>query len=202
MSEDTPSAEIDEGTQEADAMFKQSADKFANMVAGHVIILALIGLIFMFGFAVAVAAVLGAAMCVLQRSPVASAMWLMSTMFSLAAIFILLNAQLIGILQVLVYVGAIVILMLFGSKNVPKIARNIGKSLEELRKAHPTPQIYQFYFHKDRGLNAALVERAAAERLRGGGDTARASQAFIMASCARSSAAAGSPRPVPYRISW
>ena len=26
-------------------------------------------------------------------------------------------------------------------------------SLEELRKAHDTPQVYQFYFHKDRGLN-------------------------------------------------
>ncbi len=33
-------------------------------------------------------------------------------------------------------------------------------SLEELRKAHPTPQIYQFYFHKDRGLNRAMMQRA------------------------------------------
>jgi len=33
-------------------------------------------------------------------------------------------------------------------------------SLEELRKAHPTPQIYQFYFHKDRGLNSAMMQRA------------------------------------------
>ena len=35
-------------------------------------------------------------------------------------------------------------------------------SLEELRKAHPTPQIYQFYFHKDRGLNRAMMQRAKA----------------------------------------
>ena len=61
----------------------------------------------------AAAAVLGAAMCVLQKSPVASAVWLMVTMFSLAAIFILLNAQLIGILQILVYVGAVLVLFLF-----------------------------------------------------------------------------------------
>ena len=61
----------------------------------------------------AAAAVLGAAMCILQRSPVASAMWLMSTMFSLAAIYVILNAQLIGVLQVLVYVGAILVLFLF-----------------------------------------------------------------------------------------
>ena len=33
-------------------------------------------------------------------------------------------------------------------------------SLEELRKAYATPQIYQFYFHKDRGLNRAMLQRA------------------------------------------
>ena len=33
-------------------------------------------------------------------------------------------------------------------------------SLEELRKAHDTPQVYQFYFHKDRGLNRAMMQRA------------------------------------------
>jgi L-lactate dehydrogenase (cytochrome) len=32
--------------------------------------------------------------------------------------------------------------------------------LEELRKAHATPQTYQFYFHKDRGLNRAMIQRA------------------------------------------
>jgi L-lactate dehydrogenase (cytochrome) len=30
-------------------------------------------------------------------------------------------------------------------------------SLEELRKKYKTPQVYQFYFHKDRGLNQAMV---------------------------------------------
>ncbi|MGQ0611845.1 MAG: alpha-hydroxy acid oxidase [Paracoccaceae bacterium] len=33
-------------------------------------------------------------------------------------------------------------------------------SLEELRRAHQTPQVYQFYFHKDRGLNRAMMRRA------------------------------------------
>jgi len=33
-------------------------------------------------------------------------------------------------------------------------------SLEELRKAHDTPQVYQFYFHKDRSLNHAMMQRA------------------------------------------
>src|SRR5437660_10426777 len=38
-------------------------------------------------------------------------------------------------------------------------------SLEELRKAHNTPQVYQFYFHKDRGLNRAMLQRAKDARL-------------------------------------
>ncbi|WP_193183116.1 alpha-hydroxy acid oxidase [Nisaea sediminum] len=33
-------------------------------------------------------------------------------------------------------------------------------SLEELRRRHDNPQCYQFYFHKDRGLNRAMMERA------------------------------------------
>lgn len=33
-------------------------------------------------------------------------------------------------------------------------------SLEELRKAYDTPQVYQFYFHKDRALNHAMMKRA------------------------------------------
>ena len=33
-------------------------------------------------------------------------------------------------------------------------------SLEEMRRRYQTPQAYQFYFHKDRGLNRAMLERA------------------------------------------
>ena len=32
--------------------------------------------------------------------------------------------------------------------------------VEELRNAYSTPQMYQFYFHKDRGLNRAMLQRA------------------------------------------
>lgn len=32
--------------------------------------------------------------------------------------------------------------------------------IEELRNNYPAPQLYQFYFHKDRGLNRAMLERA------------------------------------------
>lgn len=33
-------------------------------------------------------------------------------------------------------------------------------SMEEIAKQYDTPQVYQFYFHKDRGLNKAMMERA------------------------------------------
>ncbi len=35
-------------------------------------------------------------------------------------------------------------------------------SMEELARKHSNPQVYQFYFHKDRGLNSAMMQRAKA----------------------------------------
>jgi NADH-quinone oxidoreductase subunit J len=61
----------------------------------------------------ATVAVLSALLVVTQRNPIASAFWLISTMLSLAGIFVLLNAQFIGIIQVLVYAGAVMVLFLF-----------------------------------------------------------------------------------------
>jgi NADH-quinone oxidoreductase subunit J len=58
-------------------------------------------------------ALLGGLMCITRRSPVASALWLVQTLFSLAAIFVLLDAQFIAALQVMVYAGAIMVLFLF-----------------------------------------------------------------------------------------
>src|SRR5207247_1558076 len=51
--------------------------------------------------------------CITRRSPVASALWLVVTLFSLAALFVVLDAQFIAVLQVLVYAGAIMVLFLF-----------------------------------------------------------------------------------------
>jgi NADH-quinone oxidoreductase subunit J len=61
----------------------------------------------------AVAAIVSATLCILQKNPVSAALWLISTMFSLAAIYVLLNAQFIAAIQVLVYAGAIMVLFLF-----------------------------------------------------------------------------------------
>ncbi|HJQ66455.1 MAG TPA: NADH-quinone oxidoreductase subunit J [Gemmatimonadales bacterium] len=68
-------------------------------------------LIAFWGFAVL--AVITAGMCITRRSPLASALWLIVTMFCLAVLFTLLDAPFIGVLQVLVYAGAIMVLFLF-----------------------------------------------------------------------------------------
>jgi NADH-quinone oxidoreductase subunit J len=47
------------------------------------------------------------------RSPVASLMSLVLTLFSLGVLFILLGAHFIGVVQVIVYAGAIMVLFLF-----------------------------------------------------------------------------------------
>src|SRR5881227_3778883 len=50
---------------------------------------------------------------VTRKSPVAAALWLVNTMFCLAALYVLLDAQFIGAIQVLVYAGAIMVVFLF-----------------------------------------------------------------------------------------
>ena len=57
-----------------------------------------------------------------------------------------------------------------GEEAVAKVADKFGTyfgisslgtvPLETLRKKYSNPQVYQFYFHKDRGLNTAMMQRA------------------------------------------
>lgn len=64
-------------------------------------------------YTLAIMAVVSAILCITRQSPVPAALWLVSTMFSLAGIYVLLNAQFIAAMQVLVYAGAIMVLFLF-----------------------------------------------------------------------------------------
>ncbi len=61
----------------------------------------------------ALVAIASALLCITRRSPVASALWLVSTMFAIAVMFLLLDAHFIAAMQVLVYAGAIMVLFLF-----------------------------------------------------------------------------------------
>lgn len=58
-------------------------------------------------------AIIAAFLCITRKSPVASALWLVLTMFSLAGIFVILDAHFIAAIQVLVYAGAVMVLFLF-----------------------------------------------------------------------------------------
>ena len=58
-------------------------------------------------------AVASAVAFVTRKSPVSAALWLVSTMFALAAMYVMLDAQFIGAIQVLVYAGAIMVVFLF-----------------------------------------------------------------------------------------
>ena len=64
-------------------------------------------------YVLAAGALVSAVLTILQRNPVAAAMWLVSTMFALAAIYVLLSAQFLAAIQVLVYAGAVMVLFLF-----------------------------------------------------------------------------------------
>lgn len=61
----------------------------------------------------AVLALGSAIVVVAHRNPVYSTMSLVLTLFSMAVLFVVLGAPFIGVLQVLVYAGAIVVLFLF-----------------------------------------------------------------------------------------
>ncbi len=54
-----------------------------------------------------------ALLCITRKNPIGSALWLVVTLFAIAALFVLLDAQFIAVLQVLVYAGAIMVLFLF-----------------------------------------------------------------------------------------
>lgn len=64
-------------------------------------------------FVVAAIAVLSAIYFVFAKNPLYSILSLILTMFSIAGLYILLNAQFLGIVQIIVYAGAIMVLFLY-----------------------------------------------------------------------------------------
>jgi NADH-quinone oxidoreductase subunit J len=65
-------------------------------------------------FGLLAALIIGAAMMVvMMRNVIHSALWLIASFFGVGALYLLLEAEFIAVVQVLVYVGAISILILF-----------------------------------------------------------------------------------------
>lgn len=54
-----------------------------------------------------------ALMVVISRNPVHSVLWLIFTFFTITAHYLMLNAQFLGIVNLIVYAGAIMVLFLF-----------------------------------------------------------------------------------------
>jgi NADH-quinone oxidoreductase subunit J len=61
----------------------------------------------------ALGAIVSAVLMVVQRNPVMSAILLVANFFCLSLLYFLLQAQLLGILQIAVYAGAIMVLVIF-----------------------------------------------------------------------------------------
>jgi NADH-quinone oxidoreductase subunit J len=77
----------------------------------------------------------GGLMCIWERSVVRSAFSLMSTFVGVAGLFILLGADFVGMAQILIYVGGILALLLFGvmlsppdmtERKLPRVAGGLG----------------------------------------------------------------------------
>ena len=64
-------------------------------------------------FCLSAAAILGALGMLMSRNPITSALWLISNLLCVAALYLTLNATFIAVVQVLVYAGAIMVLFLF-----------------------------------------------------------------------------------------
>jgi len=64
-------------------------------------------------YPLAVLCTVGALGVVLARNPLHGALWLVCSFFFLSAVYVLLGAHFIGILQIIVYAGAIMVLFLF-----------------------------------------------------------------------------------------
>ena len=61
----------------------------------------------------ALLAVGSALLFVTRRQPVAAALWLINVMFALSGLYVMLDAPFVGVIQVLVYAGAIMVVFVF-----------------------------------------------------------------------------------------
>lgn len=58
-------------------------------------------------------AIASALLFVTRRNPVPAALWLVNVMFALSGLYVMLDAPFVGVIQVLVYAGAIMVVFIF-----------------------------------------------------------------------------------------
>lgn len=81
---------------------------------------------------IAVLAIASAIVTISSKHPVRAAMGLVFHFFMLAALYLTLNAQFIAVIQILVYAGAIMVLVIFVI-----MLLNLGKEESHFKKYHP-----------------------------------------------------------------
>ena len=80
---------------------------------------------------VALYTLISAVMVVTTRNLVHAALWLVSTLFGVAVVYALLNANFIAVVQVVVYIGAIAILFIFAVMLTRRDMRDSGPQLNK-----------------------------------------------------------------------
>jgi len=75
---------------------------------------------------IAVVTLVAAFLVVTTPNLVHAALWLILTLFGVAATFVLLNATFLAVVQVVVYIGAIAILMIFAIMLTRKVMKDSG----------------------------------------------------------------------------
>jgi NADH-quinone oxidoreductase subunit J len=83
----------------------------------------------------ALAAIVSSCLMATRKNPIHSALWMIAAFFAMAVIYLLLNAQFIAVAQVMVYAGAIMMLILFVIMlvNLEGEAEETGKALKSAR---------------------------------------------------------------------
>ena len=81
-------------------------------------------------FILVAAATLGAAlMTVTVRNMIHAALWLVVSLFGIAVVYVLLNAGFLAVAQVIIYIGAIAILVIFAIMLTRKVAADVGPQI-------------------------------------------------------------------------
>src|SRR5918993_4088991 len=113
----------------------------------------------------AVAALVAALLTILAQNAVHSALFLISTLISVAALYVLLGAEFIAGVQILVYVGGVMVLFLFVIMLVNVSAEERGGQ----NLFNRTPQVaasFAFLFVLAFGLITAIGKGAGALKAR------------------------------------
>ena len=130
---------------------------------------------FIFFGVLAILSIASAVITVSAKSPVVSAMSLIFNFFMLAGLYLTLNAQFIAVIQILVYAGAIMVLVIFvimllnlGNEETPKEKFNFRRLIAVLLSSVLIIQfiiIYLMNKNGDAGISAEAAKNSTIESL-------------------------------------